>query len=77
MGCGASKDSKVGVSDSIKPVKSNNSSSNHMNNRNVKQDYKSNQYSDPRNLPDTQNSMFFVYKFEKFYFKCFNKLKIY
>ena len=58
MGCGASKDPKVGVSDSIKPVKSNNSSSNHSNSRSNKQDYRNGQYNDPRNLPDTQNSKF-------------------
>lgn len=58
MGCGASKDPKVGVSDSIKPVNSNkNSNHNQSNSRSNKQDYKSSQYSDPRNLPDTQNSM--------------------
>lgn len=60
MGCGASKDPKVGVSDSIKPVKSNNSSNHHQSNsRNNRDDYKKSQYSDPRNLPDTQNSKHF------------------
>lgn len=58
MGCGASNDPKIGVSDSINPVKTNNNNS--RNNNGFKQvelkNSGQNSYSDPRNLPDTRNS---------------------
>jgi hypothetical protein len=55
MGCGASKDPKIGVSDSIKPVKTNNSSSNNLSRSNNNNKKNNSSYNDPRNLPDTKN----------------------
>lgn len=50
MGCGASSDPKVGVSDSIKPVNTKNA-----NETSPSKNKHKSQYSDPRNLPDTNN----------------------
>lgn len=65
MGCGASSDPKIGVADSVKPVKSNGySNSNNRSNGGFKQvELKNNQpskYSDPRNLPDINSNSNFT-----------------